>query len=102
MNIAISNEVAMTGEISLHGEIKAVGGIGGKIAAARKAGARKVIIPKENWVDSYKDLKDIEVIAVSHINEVIPFVFVDHLSENEICIEKDNNIGIISAKANIL
>lgn len=100
--IPISNKLAMTGEISLHGDIKAVGGINAKISAARKAGVTKVIIPKENWVESHGELKDIEVIAVSHIKEVIPNVFDDKLSDKEICIEKDNNIGIKSAKANIL
>lgn len=100
--IAISNKIAMTGEISLHGEVKAVGGVNAKIAAARRAGVTKVIIPKENWVESHRELKNIEVIAVSHIKELIPFVFEDKVSDNEICIEKDNNIGIKSAKPNIL
>lgn len=100
--IAISNKIAMTGEISLHGEVKAVGGVNAKIAAARRAGVTKVIIPKENWVESHRELKNIEVIAVSHIKELIPFVFEEKVSDNEICIEKDNNIGIKSAKPNIL
>lgn len=100
--IPISNKIAMTGEISLHGEVKAVGGINAKIAAAKKAGVTKVIIPKDNWVDSHKDLEDIELIAVSHIKEVIPYIFEDKLSDNEICIEKDNNIGIKSAKPSIV
>ncbi|NLZ49228.1 MAG: ATP-dependent protease LonB [Clostridiales bacterium] len=100
--LPISNKIAMTGEISLHGEVKAVGGINAKIAAARKAGVKKVIIPKENWVDRHNEFKDIEIIAVSHIKEVIPFVFENNESDNEISIEKDNNVGIKSAQPNIL
>jgi ATP-dependent Lon protease len=44
----VRNDVAITGEITLHGNILAVGGIAQKIAAARHAGARVVIVPKEN------------------------------------------------------
>jgi len=44
----VRRDVAMTGEITLHGNILGVGGIAQKIAAARDAGARMVILPKEN------------------------------------------------------
>jgi len=44
----VRRDVAMTGEITLHGKILGVGGIAQKIAAARDAGARLVILPKEN------------------------------------------------------
>jgi ATP-dependent Lon protease len=48
MQRPVRNDVAMTGEITLHGNILGVGGVAQKIAAARDAGARIVIIPKEN------------------------------------------------------
>lgn len=38
----------MTGEITLHGNILAVGGLAQKIAAARDAGSRVVILPRGN------------------------------------------------------
>jgi ATP-dependent Lon protease len=44
----VRNDVAITGEITLHGNILAVGGIAQKIAVARDAGVRLVIVPKEN------------------------------------------------------
>ncbi|QRN94040.1 BREX system Lon protease-like protein BrxL [Archangium violaceum] len=44
----VRNDVAMTGEITLHGNILGIGGVAPKIAAARDAGARVVILPKEN------------------------------------------------------
>jgi len=44
----VRNDVAVTGEITLHGNILGVGGLAQKIAAARDAGAKKVILPKEN------------------------------------------------------
>jgi ATP-dependent Lon protease len=44
----VRNDVAVTGEITLHGNILAVGGLAQKIAAARDAGSRVVILPKDN------------------------------------------------------
>lgn len=67
----VDNKIAMTGEISIHGEVKPVGGVTAKITGAIKAGATKVLIPKENWQEAYKDYKDIEVMPVNTIKEVI-------------------------------
>jgi ATP-dependent Lon protease len=44
----VRNDVAVTGEITLHGNILPVGGLAQKIAAARDAGSRVVILPKGN------------------------------------------------------
>ena len=60
----------MTGEISIRGFVKPVGGVSAKIAAAAHAGARKVIIPKENWQEIYKTL-DIEVVPVETLEEAL-------------------------------
>ena len=68
---SVDNNIAMTGEISIHGEVKPVGGVTAKITGAIKAGATKVLIPKENWQEVYKDYKDIKVIPVNTIKEVI-------------------------------
>lgn len=67
----VDNKIAMTGEISIHGEVKPVGGVTAKITGAIKAGATKVLIPKENWQEAYKDYKDIKVMPVNSIKEVI-------------------------------
>lgn len=99
-NIPISNKIAMTGEISLHGEVKPVGGVNAKIAAGKKAGATKIIIPKDNWVDSFNEVPGVKVIPVDHINEVISLAFVENDLNNEIRIESDTSVDIISAKAN--
>ncbi|WP_346940160.1 ATP-dependent protease LonB [uncultured Clostridium sp.] len=68
---SVDNNIAMTGEISIHGEVKPVGGVTAKITGAIKAGATRVLIPKENWQEVYKDYKDIKVIPVNTIKEVI-------------------------------
>src|SRR5690606_3803803 len=69
----VDNRVAMTGEVSIRGLVKPVGGIVAKVEAARLAGARKVIIPKENWQDAFGALTEegVEVVPVTHIQEVI-------------------------------
>lgn len=44
----IRNDVAVTGEISLHGMVLPVGGIAQKISAAKEAGCKAVVLPKDN------------------------------------------------------
>lgn len=81
--IPVHNEVAMTGEISLYGEVKPVGGVNSKIQAAIKAGAKKIIIPYENWQESFLNIKEATVIPVKNINEVIKEALVDGKSASK-------------------
>jgi Lon-like ATP-dependent protease len=69
--IPVQNQVCMTGEVSIRGFVKPVGGVVAKIEAARLAGASKVIIPRENWQDMFGEIKDLEVVTVDRIEEVI-------------------------------
>ena len=55
LNVAVRTDTAMTGEISLSGLVLPVGGIKEKMLAARRAGIRRVILPKANE----KDLKEV-------------------------------------------
>ncbi|MDD4752783.1 MAG: ATP-dependent protease LonB [Desulfitobacteriaceae bacterium] len=66
----VDNQVAMTGEVSIRGYIKPVGGITAKVEAARQAGVKKVIIPKENWQEVFDKLTDCKVIAVERLEEI--------------------------------
>lgn len=72
-NIPVDNTVAMTGEVSIHGLVKPVGGVSTKIAAARLAGARRVIIPQENWQETYRHMEGITVIPVRVIEEALQY-----------------------------
>jgi Lon-like ATP-dependent protease len=88
----------MTGEISLCGNVKPIGGVNAKIAAAIKAGAKKIIIPKENWQDSFESIVGAKIIAVTHINEVLEIALVKEESTNG-TVTIDGSNTILSAKS---
>ncbi|MCL5935183.1 MAG: ATP-dependent protease LonB, partial [Firmicutes bacterium] len=69
--IPVDNTVAMTGEISIRGLVKPVGGVVAKVEAARQSGVKKVFIPKENYQEIFKNMEDINVVAVESLDEVI-------------------------------
>ena len=91
--IPVDNMVAMTGEISIHGNVKPIGGASAKIAAAQKAGATKVIIPKDNWQDNFKTIPNIKIILVSNISEVISEALIQDVPKKGlISFEKDVDV----------
>ncbi len=75
LNMPIDCKVAMTGKVDPRGNVKAIGGLEQKIPAARVAGMKKVIIPKENEKD-YERLKPdqkagVEVVFADTIEDVL-------------------------------
>ncbi|MBO8170539.1 MAG: ATP-dependent protease LonB [Bacillaceae bacterium] len=79
----VDNRIAMTGEISIHGKVKPVGGIVAKVEAARQAGAEKVLIPRDNWQAIFEHEKEIQVIAVEHIDQVLQYAVLKREKETE-------------------
>ncbi len=71
----IRQDLAITGEISLRGKIKPVGGIFEKIYGARRKGIKLVTVPKDNENEIPKGLEDIEVKAISSIEELTEIAF---------------------------
>lgn len=65
--------IAMTGEITLRGRVLPVGGLKEKILAAKKAGIKKVLVPKKN-------IPDIEEIS-EEITTGIEIKFVDNMEQ---------------------
>lgn len=72
-------DVAMTGEITLRGRVLPIGGLKEKLLAARNAGMKLVLVPKENERDvedlSAEITKGLEIIPVSHMIEVLKYAF---------------------------
>jgi ATP-dependent Lon protease len=68
-------DTAMTGEITLAGLVLPIGGVKEKVLAARRAGLKRVVLPKDNEKDA-KELpenvrKEIELIFAERIDEVL-------------------------------
>jgi Lon-like ATP-dependent protease len=74
--IPINNEIAMTGEIGIHGNVKPIGGVYPKTVAAKKAGAKTVIIPEENLQSILGEINGINIVPVKHLNEVFEHALV--------------------------
>jgi len=74
-NKKVKSGIAMTGELSLTGKVLPVGGIKEKVLAAKRAGIKTVILPKQNE----KDLKEVperhrkglKFFPVEHFDEVL-------------------------------
>lgn len=68
-------DLAMTGEITLRGRVLPIGGLKEKLLAAKNAGIKTVLVPKENQVDveelSTEITKGLEIIPVESMDEVL-------------------------------
>ena len=75
MRRKVRGDLAMTGEITLRGRVLPIGGLKEKLLAAHRGDIRKVIIPKDNEKDladvPANVLKNLEIILVDHIDEVL-------------------------------
>ena len=73
--IPVRKDLAMTGEVTLRGRVLAIGGLKEKLLAALRGGITTVLIPEENRKDLVeipaKVLEALEIIPVSHVDEVL-------------------------------
>ncbi|MCL8206712.1 MAG: ATP-dependent protease LonB [Actinomycetia bacterium] len=67
----VEPRVAMTGELSIRGEVRPVGGVVPKVEAARLAGCRVVLIPRDNWQERFREWEDLEVVPVTTLDDVL-------------------------------
>ena len=75
--IPIDNKLAMTGEVSIRGLVLPIGGVVAKVEAARQAGIERVIIPRQNWQESFSHLEQLQVIPVDTLEEVMDLALVE-------------------------
>lgn len=68
-------DLAMTGEITLRGRVLPIGGLKEKLLAAKNAGIKVILVPKENESDveelSHEITRGLKIIPVSHMDEVL-------------------------------
>jgi ATP-dependent Lon protease len=67
----LPQDVAITGELSIQGKVRAVGGIVEKLYAARQAGMRRIIVPKENAREVDAPLAGVDVVAATGVDQVL-------------------------------
>jgi ATP-dependent Lon protease len=73
--VPVAADVAMTGEITLSGLVLPVGGIKEKVLAARRAGMKKVVLPRDNEPD-LRELpenvrQELEITLAERIEDVL-------------------------------
>ncbi len=81
--IPVRADIAMTGEVTLRGRVLAIGGLKEKLLAALRGGIKTVLIPEENRKDLIEipaNIKEgLEIIPVSHVDEVLALALVEKL-----------------------
>lgn len=77
----VKHDVAMTGEVTLTGKILGIGGLKEKMLAAKRAGIRKLILPRENE-ETLSDLPaaildGMDITFVDEVKDVFPLVLLE-------------------------
>ncbi|QRF23193.1 ATP-dependent protease LonB [Alicyclobacillus sp. TC] len=95
--IPVLNTVAMTGELSIRGLVRPVGGVPAKIEAAKEAGAEVVLIPKENWQETFHNMNGIKIVPVEKLTDVLKLSLVGGVEmdwEKRILTESSSNPSV--------
>ncbi len=72
-NVPARSDTAMTGEITLSGLVFPIGGVKEKVLAARRAGVKRVLLPRDNQ----KDLIELP----AQVRQEMEFVFCERIDE---------------------
>ncbi|HEX6972376.1 MAG TPA: Lon family ATP-dependent protease [Limnochordia bacterium] len=67
--VPLRQDSALTGEISLQGLVKPVGGVHEKVYAARRAGVRRVFLPRLNATQLGAAVPGIEIVPIDTVEE---------------------------------
>jgi ATP-dependent Lon protease len=76
--VPVRSDTAMTGEITLSGLVLPIGAVKEKVLAARRAGLKRVVLPRDNEKDT-RELpenvrKEMEIVFVERIGELLAAV----------------------------
>ncbi|CAM1511586.1 Fc.00g090990.m01.CDS01 [Cosmosporella sp. VM-42] len=99
LDTPVDPTVAMTGELTLTGKVLRIGGLREKTVAARRAGCKTIIFPKDNmsdWLELPQNIKEgLEGHPVAWFPEVFDLVFPDldreQANKCKICEWKEQN-----------
>ena len=80
-NIKFKNSIAFSGEISLEGRVLRVGGLKEKLCVAQEQGIKKIILPKQSWME-YQSIN-------SEIKKSLFVYFIDDVMELKKIIQKE-------------
>lgn len=80
-NRKVRADLAMTGEVTLRGRVLPIGGLKEKLLAARNAGIKTVLVPRENKADveelSTEITKGMEILFMDSMEEVLKVALVN-------------------------
>ncbi len=71
LKLPLPQDIAVTGEVSIAGNVRAIGGVVEKLYAARQAGMRVMVIPKENAREIEAMPDGITVVPVATVAEAL-------------------------------
>jgi len=74
----LPQDVAVTGELSIAGLVRPVGGITEKLYAARQAGMRLAVVPRENARDVERGMTGIEIVPVASVVQAFAALGISH------------------------
>ncbi len=102
----VRREITMTGEVTLRGNVLEIGGLKEKALAAHRAGAKVIIIPKENSKDlteipkeARKELKFIPVSSVDDaLSQALIFKESDHFVASKKAKKKEGKVAPKSSR----
>ena len=81
--IPVRADLAMTGEVTLRGRVLPIGGLKEKVLAAKTAGVKTVLVPKENEKDiaelDNEITEGLEIHMVEYMEEVAEYALTGHV-----------------------
>ncbi len=87
----VRKNLAMTGEITLRGNVLPVGGIKEKILAAKRAGIKEIMLPRDNKRDiddiDPKYLADLKFTYVDKMKDLLEYALLDEFVKNPLRLE---------------